>query len=71
MESAEFLVSTASRLAASSEANASASCTIFSTSSSESVDAPVILMSATLPVPLSAAETERMPLASMSNFTSI
>mmetsp|Transcript_6690 Transcript_6690/g.27253 ORF Transcript_6690/g.27253 Transcript_6690/m.27253 type:complete len:316 (+) Transcript_6690:742-1689(+) len=28
-------------------------------------------MSAALPVPLSAAETERMPLASMSNFTSI
>mmetsp|Transcript_15175 Transcript_15175/g.32695 ORF Transcript_15175/g.32695 Transcript_15175/m.32695 type:complete len:317 (+) Transcript_15175:567-1517(+) len=71
MESAWFLVSTASRLAWSSPANFSASCTMRSTSSELRVEAPVILMSWLLPVPLSEAITDRMPLASISNFTSI
>mmetsp|Transcript_36562 Transcript_36562/g.61621 ORF Transcript_36562/g.61621 Transcript_36562/m.61621 type:complete len:272 (+) Transcript_36562:473-1288(+) len=71
MESAWFLVSTASRLAESSPAYVSASFTIRSTSSEDRVDAPVILMSWLLLVPLSDATTDKMPLASMSNFTSI
>jgi hypothetical protein len=36
-----------------------------------STEAPVILMSCFLPVPLSVAVTDRMPFASMSNLTSI
>mmetsp|Transcript_2038 Transcript_2038/g.7610 ORF Transcript_2038/g.7610 Transcript_2038/m.7610 type:complete len:283 (+) Transcript_2038:1189-2037(+) len=71
MESALFLTSTVSRLALSSLANFSASATILSTSSEERVDAPVILISCFLPVPLSHASTERIPFASISNFTSI
>mmetsp|Transcript_7800 Transcript_7800/g.23888 ORF Transcript_7800/g.23888 Transcript_7800/m.23888 type:complete len:212 (-) Transcript_7800:1344-1979(-) len=70
-ESALFLVSTFSRSAVSDAALASASFIIRSTSSSLSVDAPVILMSACLPVPLSVAATLRMPLASMSKHTVI
>ena len=41
------------------------------TSSLDSVEAPVILMSVCRPLPLSVALTDRMPLASMSNLTSI
>mmetsp|Transcript_18138 Transcript_18138/g.45701 ORF Transcript_18138/g.45701 Transcript_18138/m.45701 type:complete len:265 (+) Transcript_18138:274-1068(+) len=70
MDSAWFLVSTASRFFLSSPANFSASLTMRSTSSLASVEAPVILMSCFLPVPLSVAVTDRMPLASMSNLTS-
>mmetsp|Transcript_28988 Transcript_28988/g.35231 ORF Transcript_28988/g.35231 Transcript_28988/m.35231 type:complete len:299 (+) Transcript_28988:550-1446(+) len=71
MLSAWFLTSTASLFFWSSAAFASASSTILSTSSEDRVDAPVILMSCCLPVPLSVAVTDRIPLASMSNFTSI
>mmetsp|Transcript_50220 Transcript_50220/g.160956 ORF Transcript_50220/g.160956 Transcript_50220/m.160956 type:complete len:359 (+) Transcript_50220:420-1496(+) len=71
MESAWFLVSTAARFSPSSAANFSASLTMRSTSSLGRVEAPVILISCFLPVPLSDASTARMPLASMSNFTSI
>mmetsp|Transcript_4580 Transcript_4580/g.12508 ORF Transcript_4580/g.12508 Transcript_4580/m.12508 type:complete len:304 (-) Transcript_4580:925-1836(-) len=71
MLSAWFLVSTASRFFLSSPAKRSASATILSTSSLPRVEAPVILMSCFLPEPLSVAVTDRIPLASMSNFTSI
>ncbi len=47
----------------------SASLTMRSTSSEGRVEAPVILMSCFLPVPLSVAVTDRMPLASMSKRT--
>mmetsp|Transcript_4962 Transcript_4962/g.14856 ORF Transcript_4962/g.14856 Transcript_4962/m.14856 type:complete len:453 (-) Transcript_4962:199-1557(-) len=70
MLSAWFLTSTASRFCLSASENFSASFTILLTSSSDRVLAPVILMSAFLLVPLSRASTERIPLASMSNFTS-
>mmetsp|Transcript_2787 Transcript_2787/g.8330 ORF Transcript_2787/g.8330 Transcript_2787/m.8330 type:complete len:286 (-) Transcript_2787:2294-3151(-) len=71
MESAWFLASTRPRRFLSSSANCSAFWTILSTSSDGSVDAPVILISCCLPVPLSVALTDRIPLASMSNLTSI
>mmetsp|Transcript_12232 Transcript_12232/g.27785 ORF Transcript_12232/g.27785 Transcript_12232/m.27785 type:complete len:383 (-) Transcript_12232:588-1736(-) len=70
MLSALFFVSMASRFSLSAPAFASASFTMRSTSLSDSVDAPVILMSVCLPVPLSEAVTLRIPFASMSNFTS-
>ncbi len=64
-------MSTASRCFLSTSENFSASCTMRSTSSLPSVEAPVILMSVCRPLPLSVADTDRMPLASMSNLTSI
>mmetsp|Transcript_5554 Transcript_5554/g.14115 ORF Transcript_5554/g.14115 Transcript_5554/m.14115 type:complete len:548 (-) Transcript_5554:148-1791(-) len=70
MLSALFFVSMASRFSLSASAFASASFIMLSTSLSDSVDAPVILISVCLPVPLSEAVTLRIPFASMSNFTS-
>ena len=60
-----------SRFSLSAAALASASFTIFSTSFSLRVEAPVIEMLCSLPLPLSLAVTLRMPLASMSKVTSI
>mmetsp|Transcript_3865 Transcript_3865/g.11181 ORF Transcript_3865/g.11181 Transcript_3865/m.11181 type:complete len:449 (+) Transcript_3865:782-2128(+) len=69
--SAVLRTSISSRFFLSSSENFSASATILSTSSLAKVDAPVILMSVWRPLPLSVADTDRMPLASMSNLTSI
>mmetsp|Transcript_11978 Transcript_11978/g.32087 ORF Transcript_11978/g.32087 Transcript_11978/m.32087 type:complete len:258 (+) Transcript_11978:515-1288(+) len=58
-------------LLSSSTAFASASFTILSTSCSSNVEAPAMVMVCSFPVPLSLADTLRMPFASMSNATSI
>ena len=69
--SALFLVSIDSFLFLSSSANFSASFTALSTSSSERLVEAVIVIFASLPVPLSIADTLTIPVASISNVTSI
>src|SRR2546430_2005033 len=69
--SALFLISIASFAFLSSSACVSASRCIFSTSSFESPELPVMEIFCSLPVPRSFAETCRMPFASMSKVTSI
>ena len=71
MLSAMFLASTASRRFLSSSACSSASDTMLLISSSERPLELVMVIACSLLVPRSLAETFTMPLASMSNVTSI
>jgi len=69
--SAWFFRSIFSLFSLSEDAFDSASLTIFSTSLSDRVDAPVIEILCSFPLPLSFAVTLKIPLASISNVTSI
>ncbi len=67
----ELRISTASRRLRSSSAYCSASAIILSMSSLLRAEPPVIVIDCSRPVPRSLADTLTMPLASMSNVTSI
>ena len=66
-----FLISTFSLRFLSSSACSSASFFIFSISESDNFVEPVMLIDCSLPVPLSCAETFKIPFTSISNVTSI